>query len=601
MTPQNPQQPRTPQAPPEGGAEAGAQPAVTFPQVGRLELDDLLEQLIDRAQDVLSTQGRLRGLLAATSAISSDLDLPTLLRRITQAACDLLGARYGALGVVGPGGGLSEFVVVGIDEETARGMGPLPRGAGLLGELIRHPQPLRLPDLSAHPAAQGLPPGHPPMRSFLGVPVRVREHVFGNLYLSEKTDGDQRLDFTAEDEELLVALASAAGVAVDNARLFDVAERRQQWLTASADIIRDLVGEEVAPLQAVAARAVHAAGADLAVVVRADERDGFEGFEGSGAPGDLRVVVTAGTAGTALRGTRWVPAGSAAGAALARGEGAVFADAAAAGVDTTAAGVPEGPALVVPVASAGAGPSAVCLLRGRGGRSFDAQDLAMAADFATHVGLAVELGRAQADRRRMSMLDDRDRIARDLHDQVIQQLFAGGLRMSALASRTREPATAEALRDLIDAGDETIRSIRGTIFRLENPAEDTDAGAVLRSLVVEFQDVLGVPLDLTHDGPAAVRVPDGFAAHLQAAVREMLTNCARHARAGSVQVHSAVGGGELSVTVTDDGVGTGPTTRRSGLRNLRVRAEELGGRCTVVSPVRDGRGTSVEWVVPLPG
>ncbi|MEZ0492866.1 GAF domain-containing protein [Kineococcus sp. TBRC 1896] len=588
-TPQTPQTPRTPQ-----DRRTGGEQTVTFPQVARLELDDLLQQLIDRAQDVLATQGRLQGLLAATRAISSDLDLPTLLRRITQAACELLGARYGALGVVGEDGGLSRFITVGVEEETARGIGRLPRGEGVLGELVRHPEPLRLPDLSQHPAAAGLPPGHPPMRSFLGVPVRVRDAVFGNLYLSEKTAGGQaggqRADFTAEDEELLVALASAAGVAIENARLFDVAERRQRWLSASADIVRDLVGEDVSPLHAVAARAAAAAEADLAVVVQTDARD------------DLRVVAAVGAGGEALRGARWVVPDGPAAAVLSGCEDGVVAEAAVAGLGATTPGVPDGTALVVRVApGAGVDRRFLCLSRGRGGRAFDGQDLAMAADFAIHVGLAVELGRAQADRRRVSMLDDRDRIARDLHDQVIQQLFAGGLRMSALAARTREPGTAAALRELIDDGDDTIRTIRGTIFQLKDSEQDTDACVLLRDLALEFSDVLGLEPVLTHDGLRPLPVPHEVADHLGAALREVLSNCARHAAADRVRIHSAVRAGELSVTVTDDGVGIGPTTRRSGLENLRVRAEDLGGRCVVTSPAGDGRGTSVEWVVPLPG
>lgn len=547
-----------------------------FPAVARLELDQLLEQLIERAQDVLGTQGRLRGLLAATRAISSDLDLPVLLRRITQAACDLLGARYGALGVIGSDGTLSEFITVGVDEATAAGTGPLPQGAGILGQLIRHPEPLRLADLGAHPAAVGLPPGHPPMGTFLGVPVRVRDQVFGNLYLTEKSAAGRPVEFSAEDEELLVALASAAGVAIDNARLFDVAERRQRWLRASADIVRDLLAEDAPALSLVARRALVAAGADLAAVLAPDPR----------APERVQVVAADGEGADALLGTTWprerFPEG---------------------GVPDPAAG-PRGPAMLVRIpAPESEPPGLVWLARRAPGRDFEEEDRVMAADFAGHVSLAMELGRAQQNRRTIALLDERDRIARDLHDHVIQQLFASGLRMSALAARSPDPATGEALRGLIASGDETIRTIRATIFQLRSPVPEEDVAQELRDLTEEFADLLGFTPSLLVSGTGTAAVAGELAHHVRAAVREALTNCARHAHASSVVVRLEVGGGELVLTVTDDGVGLGGSTRRSGLANLRARARDLGGDCLVESPVdpASGGGTRVRWRVPLRG
>lgn len=219
-------------------SSGSATSAVTFPQIARLELDDLLEQLVERAQDVLSTQGRLRGLLVATRAISSDLSLPVLLRRITESACELVGARYGALGVLGSDQKLEEFITVGLDAASVAAIGPLPRGKGILGQLIADPRALRLEYLDRHSQSLGFPLGHPPMTSFLGVPIRVGEKVFGNLYLTEKTkDGA----FSAEDEELVEALASAAGVAIDNARLYEAQGRRHRWLSASVELSRELL------------------------------------------------------------------------------------------------------------------------------------------------------------------------------------------------------------------------------------------------------------------------------------------------------------------------------------------------------------------------
>ncbi|WP_432544839.1 GAF domain-containing sensor histidine kinase [Kineococcus sp. SYSU DK002] len=550
---------------------------VRFPAVARLELDQLLEQLIERAQDVLGTQGRLRGLLAATRAISSDLDLPVLLRRITQAACDLLGARYGALGVIGTDGRLSEFTTVGVDDDVAAGIGPLPRGAGLLGQLIRHPEPLRLADLGAHPAAVGLPPGHPPMHTFLGAPVRVRDRVFGNLYLTEKTVAGQPAEFSAEDEELLVALASAAGVAIDNARLFDVAERRQRWLRASADIVQDLLAEDTPALSLVARRALLAAGADLAAVLVVDPRspDGQD---------RVQVVAADGEGADALLGTTWPRSRFTDGPAPAPGFG------------------PDGPAMLVHIPGDGSQlPGLVWLARSRPGHRYDDEDRAMAADFAGHVSLAMELGRAQQNRRTIALLDERDRIARDLHDHVIQQLFATGLRMSALAARCGDDETAQALRGLITSGDETIRTIRATIFQLRRSAPEEDIAVELRDLTEEFGDLLGFTPSLLVSGPQTSAVPGELADHVRAALRESLANCARHARATSVVVRLEVSGGQLTLTVTDDGVGLGGSSRRSGLANLADRARELGGSFHLDSPAHpgQGRGTRVRWQVPL--
>jgi GAF domain-containing protein len=175
----------------------------------------------------------VQNLLDAFLSVSTGLDLPSTLRRIVESACDLVDARYGALGVLRQGGGgLAAFIHVGIDEELAARMGHLPEGEGVLGQLISEPHPLRIPDLGQHPSSVGFPPHHPPMKSFLGVPVLVRGEVCGNLYMTEKQHGQ----FTAEDEAVLSALAGAAGIAIDNARLYEESEIRRRWLAAVADV-----------------------------------------------------------------------------------------------------------------------------------------------------------------------------------------------------------------------------------------------------------------------------------------------------------------------------------------------------------------------------
>ena len=221
-------------------------------------------QLVDRAGDVLAAQGRLRGLLRANALVAGDLSLPVVLRQIVGAARDLLGARYAALGVLGRDGELEQFVHAGMDDALVAAIGDLPRGRGILGLLISEPAPIRLASLSAHPAAAGFPPGHPPMGSFVGVPVRIGEEVFGNLYLTERIAGGE---FTADDEELAIALAAAAGAAIANARRYAESEQRRRWLDASAQLTPLLLADNrEQPHALITEHAADAADADFAVL-----------------------------------------------------------------------------------------------------------------------------------------------------------------------------------------------------------------------------------------------------------------------------------------------------------------------------------------------
>jgi len=203
-----------------------------------LRLDELLREVQQRLAEVVATRGRMQGLLDAVLAVADGVELDTTLQRIAQAAVNLVDARFGALGVLAPDGSISRFIYVGLDEATRARMGALPEGKGLLGQVILGGQPLRLSDLGEHEASVGFPPHHPPMRTFLGVPVRVRDAVFGNLYLTEKNGGGA---FTADDEVVVAALATAAGIAVHNADLFEQGRLRQQWLEASAEIRNELL------------------------------------------------------------------------------------------------------------------------------------------------------------------------------------------------------------------------------------------------------------------------------------------------------------------------------------------------------------------------
>jgi signal transduction histidine kinase len=366
---------------------------------------------------------QLLRLLDAVMAIGSEQSLADALRRITETAADLVDAEYAALGVLDESGSrLAEFITVGLSEEETERIGPRPEGHGILGLLILEPKPLRLPDLHAHPDSFGFPPGHPPMTSFLGVPIRLRGVVYGNLYLTDKADGQV---FTDVDQELAVGLAAAAGLAIENARL------HEQTRTAG-------------------------------------------------------------------------------------------------------------------------------------------------------------------------LLEERERIARDLHDDVIQRLFATGLSLQAAAQMVSEPAAVERITRAVDDLDTSIRQVRSTIFELH---QRWSARLSLRADIVGICDesakAIGFKPSCDIAGPIDSAVTEPTRGHLLLCLREALSNVARHARATAVQVDVSVDQGFLSLRVADDGVGYQPTPdqRSSGLDNMRVRAEALGGAFAI--EVRPQGGTLATWEVPL--
>ncbi len=363
-----------------------------------------------------------RGLLDAILLVASDLALPAVLRHITEAACTLVGARYGALGVIGPNRRLEQFIHVGISDEDALAIGGLPKGKGLLGMLIVDPRPQRITDIATHPDSFGMPPNHPPMRSFLGVPILVRDRVFGNLYLTEKIDADA---FTEEDEELVVALAAVTGMIIENVRLRD---------------------------------------------------------------------------------------------------------------------------------------------------------------------------QVQA----LAILEDRERIAHDLHDTVIQKLFAAGMALQG-AARLAEPMVAERIQSTIDDLDLTIRDIRSTIFALQvetGAGPDQGLRAKVMSVIAEAAGPLGFEPHLHLAGPIDSLVPVEVGEHLLAVVREALSNAARHAQSSRVDVHLEAGT-EVVLRIEDDGVGCSGSGRVGGrgLGNMAKRAKALGG--TFELRAGECAGTVVEWAVPL--
>ncbi|WP_231335964.1 GAF domain-containing protein [Actinomadura graeca] len=555
------------------------------PILPQLQLDDLLTELQARLETVRSTRDRVHGLLEAVVSIGGELDLETVLRRIVEAATTLADARYGALGVIGEEGErLVRFVTAGVDEEQIAAIGHWPHGLGILGLLIKEPRPLRLADLTRHRESYGFPEGHPPMRTFLGVPIRVREEVFGNLYLTEKAGGGE---FEEEDEVVVTALATAAGVAIENARLYEDARSRERWLEASAEISTALLSGtgtgEVTSLLARRARQV--ADAALATVALADEAG--RGFTVVAADGDgagrlrgLRVPADHPIAGRACRD----------GAALRLADG---------GEAARAAGVAEppiGPVLSVPLGVGESARGVISVVNAPGGAVFTEGAQRLLEAFAGQAAVALELAERRRDTERLALLEDRDRIAKDLHDTVIQRLFATAMTLMSVIKITQRRDVAVRVQQAVDDLDGTIRQIRSSIFALQAPADEESLRSRLHAVVDAAAGNLGFAPSVRLDGLLDTAVDDRVGEHLLAVVREALSNVARHAGASEASVAVGVGD-EVTLRVEDDGSGIPEGGRRSGLRNLRERAEDLGGSFS--TRARPGGGTVLVWRVPL--
>jgi signal transduction histidine kinase len=529
-------------------------------------------------------------LLGAVLSVGRGLDLATTLDRVVQAAADLADARYAALGVLGDDGKIAQFLTVGLTDDEVRAIGPYPRGRGLLGELIRHPVPLRLPDMAADPRSVGFPAHHPPMRTFLGVPLQVRDRAFGNLYLTDKRDGRE---FTAEDQRLVEALASAASVAVENARLYDEARLRERWAHGNDEISRRVL-EGDAPqevLDAVAREALQVAAADVAVLaVVAD-----------GAVDHLRVLSAHGPGTDGLVGSHVPLEGTFAAEAYTAGRPVVTPDAASDRRQTLSFNPPSvvGPLAALPLGGPGRTAGVLTVGRRLGTPPFSRVVVDALAAFAAQAAVALELAERRRDAERLAVVRDRDRIARDLHDLAIQRLFATGLSLEGVGRRLQGSSSSDAERvgRAVDDLDETISLIRTTIHGLQ-PSTGTARRVGVRARLVAEVDAasrtLGFTPALRMSGPVDTLVPPDVGDHLVAVVREALSNVARHAGARSAEVGLVVGD-EISLTVHDDGRGLPADAQRSGLANLERRAHDLGG---VFSAGAAQPGTVLRWRIP---
>jgi signal transduction histidine kinase len=560
--------------------------AVLRDALSQLHFDDLVDELQSRLQTVLRTHNRVDQLLDAVLAVASDLEREQVLHRIVETAMTLVDAQYGALGVLGSEGGLSQFIAIGIDEDARKLIGPLPQGKGILGLLIEHPEPIRLANLADHPASAGFPDNHPPMRTFLGMPVRVRDEVFGNLYLTEKKGG---AEFDVEDEAVVRALAAAAGVAIENARLYDEGKRRERLLSATGNITHELLSGLPADdvLSRVADLAREMSGADTALIVRPGPYE------------DLRVDLAIGHGADRLSELAIPPGGSLAGLAFRTGEIQLSEDVA---VDPRAHSWREyfggGPVLAVPIGAGQTIKGVLVMWRQPGSPSFAGAVVDVVSAFAGQAAVALELAEQRRQAELLGTVEDHDRIARDLHDLVIQRLFATGMLLVGATRIIDNPEAAGRVARAVDQLDETIKDIRSTIFTLQRREGTQREGLRARVLAVieESADALGVAPRLRMDGLLDTRVPERLAIQLLTVLREGLANVAKHARASRVEVAVSVNG-DLLLRVRDDGVGIQPTGRRSGLRNLSLRAKELHGELSVEPD--EGGGTVLEWRVPL--
>jgi signal transduction histidine kinase len=556
--------------------------------LSQLRLRELLDEVRDRIDQISSARDRIDGVMEAMLTVTSGLELDQTLRTIVHTAASLVGAHYGALGVRGHGHELVEFVNEGIDDDLRARIGDLPQGHGVLGILIDEPKPIRLDRISTHPASVGFPPHHPPMHTFLGVPIRIRDEVFGNLYLTEKFD-DQ--PFTEDDEVVVQALAGAAGVAIDNARLYESARARHAWISATRDFtteflagtgsrevlghlaehVRELTSSERAfvainPDPDVPAEKVTSL--DLAAVTPAV----------SSVPNQLTTVHS--DLGEVFRSRTPRRAATGLGGEM----------------------LGEGPVLMLPLHTPEAALGVLVATRGPGESPYSDDSLDLATAFASQAAVAMQLSATREQVQQLSVLADRDRIARDLHDHVIQRLFAVGLNLQGTIPRSNRPEVRQRIADSVDELQQVVQEIRTTIFDLQT--SELVLGR-LRQRIDEAirQHTADTSIDTTVRITGSLALLDAdLAEHTEAVVREAVSNAVRHSAARELSVEFHVTAEIVSIVVEDDGRGLPEDPKTSGLANLAARAAECGGQLEITpatKPGSTGPGTRLRWTAPL--
>jgi signal transduction histidine kinase len=528
-------------------------------------------------------------LLEAGLTLASELSLPIVLQRIVDLAAQVTDARYGALGVIGEADTLVEFVTTGIPARQRQAIGAPPTGRGVLGLLIHEPRPVRIHNIADHPRSVGFPANHPPMRSFLGAPVQALGRVFGNIYLADKRGGG---DFTKGDEESLVILATQAGVAIANASLYEELRDRERWLDALRDITTQVLSaaNEGSLLENIAEHARDLADADAATIVTATPT-----------PGELVIAAAAGERAGELRG-QWLPAdGSISGAVMRSGQGVTYDDVSA----ESAAFQPvvtlgrHGPAFFVPLRVPGGVVGTLMVANLKGGKGFTQQTRRLVESLADAASVAIEYDRAQSDLRRLNLMEDRERIAKELHDGIIQSLFAVGMSLQGTALMAGSAETSARIEHVVEELDRVIRDLRNYIFGLRpGILADRQLDQALRDLGEQMQARSRERVDVKVDAALSAAL-SGRSAEIVQLTREALSNVARHAKASRATVRLERRGALAVLTVEDDGVGlkAGTNSGGNGLRNMRERAAKLGGGLEVTSNA--GKGTTLTISFPV--
>ncbi|MFD0362299.1 GAF domain-containing protein [Nocardia sp. GCM10030253] len=575
----------------------GSGPYSVRDTLSQLRLRELLSEVRERVELIIDSRDRMDGLVEAMLAVTSGLDLDETLRTIVHTATSLVDARYGALAVRGHDQQVTQFIDEGMDDKTRERIGRLPAGHGVLGVVFNQPKPLRLDELSNHDASVGFPPHHPPMHTFLGVPVRIRDEIFGSLYLTEKAGGQP---FTEDDDVLVQALAAAAGIAVDNARLYESARTRQAWIEATRDIATEFLAgtEPDVVLAHVVDHARTLTGSHQSFLASAAVTDNRLGevtelfvtqWSGPGAGHDGWTVHTEGTA---------------LGEAFTRRTPLRFDDAAQ--VDLGAPLPNVGPALILPLCTPDATLGALVTVRPAGSAPYPDELVELTAAFTDQAALAMQLADTQRRMRDLDILADRDRIARDLHDHVIQRLFAIGLTLQGAVPRSEAPGVRERLANVINDLQEVVQEIRTSIFDLHGGGGQSTGlqqriEAAIRQQTADTE--LRATIQVT--GPLSVLEAE-LADHAEAVVREAVSNAVRHSGGDLVAVEIGVAD-DLTIVVTDNGWGIPNHVIRSGLRNLEQRAEKADGQFTIGPDMHRADepgdrlpGTRLSWSVPLP-
>jgi len=530
-------------------------------------------------------------LLESALILASDLSLPVVLQRIIELAVKLTDARYGALGVLGSDGRLRDFITTGITPDQRRAIGPLPLGEGILGVLIREAKPLRLQRISDDPRHVGFPANHPPMQSFLGAPVIAKGRVFGNIYLTEKQSAKE---FDAEDEGALLVLATQAGVAIENARLYEEARRRGQWLDAVREISSAILSgaESDDVLRTVARRARDLANAATATIVTPST---------DGNRDSLTIAIADGAHADELVGLAVPLEGSVSGDVIKSGLPTALADASrdSRTYQPMIALGHMGPMVLVPLVLRGRPFGTLTVANPVGGTVFDEEAIRLVETFADQASVALEYGRAQREVSRLTVLDERERIGRELHDGVIQSLFSVGMGLQATANRSRDPEVESRVEAAVGEIDRAIRDLRNYIFGLRpGILADRQLEQALEDLAGEFGEKSGVITVTDIDGTVAAELAPR-AADLVQLTREALSNVGKHAQATTCRVSLRRDGDQAILEIDDDGQGfdTAAPHTGLGLRNLKDRGQAIGGRMTVESKASEG--TTVSFAVPL--